>query len=90
MKYSEVALTISSAEAADVISESVTGVRRTQDGDSYVYKTNSGTTLAILGPAPRRDAESVLRYRSTMISPQLATARRKARAIRDALNKYYA
>lgn len=89
MTYSEVTLSISPDEAAKLISESVSGIRRTRDDDSYVYKTNSGVTLAILKPAHRHEGRSILRYRAAMISPQLAPARRKARRIRDVLSEHH-
>lgn len=88
MTYSEVELSIAPREAAALISESVKDVRRTRDGDRFVYKTNSGATLAIIKPVPRVDGRSSLRYRTTMISPQLAPARRKARRIRDVLGEH--
>lgn len=88
MTYTEITLSIPPKQAAARISESVSGVRRTQDGDRYVYKTNSGTTLAILKPADGQEGRSILRYRTTMLSPQLAPARRKARRIRDVLEAH--
>lgn len=81
-------LSIPPDEAAALISESVRDIRRTRDGDRYVYTANSGTKLAILTPARRQEGQSVLRYRTTMISPQLASARRNARRIRDVLRPY--
>lgn len=65
VKYSEVAIARPPEKAARVISGSVNGLRRSQDGETYVYKTNSGITLAILEPAPRREAGAFLRYRTT-------------------------
>lgn len=90
MKYSQISLSISPEEAAEIVSESVSGIRRAKEGDAFVYRTNSGTTLAIISSDTRGNGETVLRYRTTMISPQLATARRKAREIKNALSEYHA
>lgn len=88
MTYAEITLSIPPADAASRVSESVSGIRRTRDGDRYVYSSNSGTTLAILKPAADGASRSVLRYRTTMLSPQLAPARRKARRIREVLEAH--
>lgn len=89
VKYSKIPLSISPEQAAKIVSESVSGIRRTQEGNGYVYRTNSGTTLAILASDDGGEG-AVLRYRTTIISPQLATARRKAREIKNALSEYQA
>lgn len=89
MKYSKISLSISPEKAAEIVSESVSGIRRTQEGNGFVYRTNSGITLAILTSDCGGEG-AILRYRTTMISPQLATARRKAREIKNALSEHHA
>jgi|GEM_PF-3529429 len=90
MQYSELLLDISLADAADAVSGSVSGLSRTTDDDTVRFRTNSGTTVAYLSDATERGgpARTRLRYRTTMMSPSMATARTKARAVRNALAEY--
>lgn len=90
MNYSELRLDISVDEADDILSTRVSGIRRTRSDGTILYKSNSGITIAKLKDPPRGSSKggSVLRYRTAMVSPTMATARTKARKIKDVLSAH--
>lgn len=90
MHYSELSLDVPLEEAASVVSRSVSDLRRTEDDGTVTFKTNSGVTVATLTDASTTSASgrTRLKYRTTMISPSMASARTKARQVRDALQAY--
>lgn len=90
MHYSELSFDISLEEAASVVSRSVSDLRRTEDDGTITFKTNSGVTVATLTTVSTTagSGSTRLKYRTTMISPSMATARTKARQVRDALKAY--
>lgn len=90
MHYSELVLDLPLDDAAVLVSRTVDGLSRTRDEGTITYRTNSGTIVAKLVDVSDESTPGVtrLRYRTTMVSPSMASARTTAREIRNALAEH--
>lgn len=90
MNYRSIDLDIPPEEAREIINATVTGVRSKDRGTDIVYTTPGGYTIAFLTSISIRDGEpgTRLKYRTAMISPSAAHARRRAWKIKSVLSRY--
>lgn len=87
MNYETVLVDLPLDAARRRVLERVNGVAVRERGGAVEVHGNAGHHLATLAPAtlPDGSAGTRLRYRTAMVSPVHATARRRARAVYDAL-----
>ncbi|MFC7168687.1 hypothetical protein [Halobium salinum] len=90
MNYAVLDLTLDAEAARDRVVDRVSGVSVRSADDRYEFLTPSGFHLAELSNATLPDGEhgSRLTYRTAMVSPVAASARRKAEAVCAALAPY--
>lgn len=87
MNYDVVTLAVAPEEAHDRITAAVSGLRTSESNGGYEYRTSRGFHLATVSEQRTDDGDRYarLRYRTAIVSPTAAHARRKARAIKDAV-----
>lgn len=90
MNYRSIDLSIAPKEARQRISNRVSGISVTTSVDSIEFRTSTGIHLAILSEVRLPDGAtgSRLKYRTAIISPAVAHARRKATEIRSAVDEH--
>jgi hypothetical protein len=90
MNYESIDLVLSPGEARELVGTRVSGIDVRRFGDRYEFVSPLGYHLAELAPVRLPDGEggSRLTYRTAMVSPIAANARRKASEIRTALADY--
>ncbi|QOS13432.1 uncharacterized protein HfgLR_20985 (plasmid) [Haloferax gibbonsii] len=90
MKYETLDLTIPKEQARDVIAARVDGVRIREFHEYYEFTSLSGFHLAELSDRrlPNGERGARIKYRTAIVSPVAATARSKAREIKNAVEKY--
>lgn len=87
MQYSTIDLTLDTETARERILARVSGITCRETDGSIVFRSSSGFHLAELTEVtlPNGETGTRLSYRTTILSPTAATARRKAKRIRDAV-----
>lgn len=92
MNYRSIVLEISLEEAADIIRSADIEVRSRTRGNEIDFTTLGGYHVASLSPTALPDGSPVsrLRYRTALVAPYAAHARRRARRIKAALTEYQA
>lgn len=92
MNYRSVDLDISPEEAADIIRSTDIDVRSRTQGNEIKFTTPGGYHVASLSPTTLPDGSRgvSLKYRTTIIAPFAAHARRTARRIKATLTEYQA
>ena len=87
MNYDVITLAVPPGEAHDRITAAVSGLRTTESNGGYEYRTSRGFHLATVSEHRTDDGErySTLRYRTAIVSPTAAHARRTANRIKDAV-----
>lgn len=90
VNYQSIDLALAPDEARDIVAERVPGVTIREFRDRYEFVSPIGYHLAELSETrlPNGDRGAELTYRTAMISPVAARARRKAEAIREALSDH--
>jgi hypothetical protein len=90
MNYDSVDLVLPPGEARELVRAQVSGIDVRTLGDRYEFVSPLGYHLAELAPVGLPDGErgTRLTYRTAMVSPVAANARRKAAEIRAALADY--
>ena len=88
MNYRTVDLSADLETAHQYISERVDGLSVTASSTSMEYRTSSGFHLATLSEvtSPEGKQRTRLKYRTAIVSPSIAHARRKATEIRSAVD----
>ena len=88
MNYRSVDLSVDLETARRHISEQVDGLSVTTSSRSVEYRTSSGFHLATLSEVtlPNGERRTRLKYRTAIVSPAIAHARRKATEIRSAVD----
>ena len=87
LEYTEIVLTLGTAEANERIKERVPSVRARHEGDTIEYRTNAGLLLGRLSEAtlPNGETGSKLQYRTTTTSAPLSHGRTTAKKLRAAV-----
>ena len=90
MNYESIDLALDPDEARSIVTERVSGLTVREFGDRYEFTSPLGYHLAELSETRLGDGErgARLTYRTAMVSPIAANARRKAREIRSALDAH--
>lgn len=90
MRFETILLSLERDEARELISDRVSDIRSNTTNGEIEYRTNAGILLAVLSETvlPSDETGSKLRYRTVMISPQLAHARTQAQAIKRAVESF--
>ena len=87
MNYDVVTLAAPPGEAHDRITAAVSGLRTSESNGGYEYRTARGFHVATISERRSDDGEqySTLRYRTAIVSPTAAHARRTANRIKNAV-----
>lgn len=89
MSFKTIYLTLETADAHQIISSEVEGIRSKTVDESIEYRCGNGMLLAVLSHVETSShGESKLRYQTSIITPALAQGRVKAREIHDAVADY--